>query len=307
VRDLAGGPPNRNLGRVAERVARRHAALIGRLPAPGSASLPTTLLRPDRRAARDRTRRALQEQLTAIQQFRAQGASVAATARALQLNWKTVHKYWTVTEAPERRYTGRRGSALAPHASYLEARWRQGERNARGLWRELRRRGYPGAYQNVARYVAALRRLAGTGQAGAAPRPGLTVRHAVALALRRPERRTAAEQETLARVKALHPDVARVLTLLEAFAALLRQRPVPDAAPRLDAWEAAAQATGAPEVTAFIAKLEHDRAAVEAALALPYSQGQTEGQITRLKALKRAMFGRANFDLLRKRFLAASR
>ena len=36
---------------------------------------------------------------------------------------------------------------------------------------------------------------------------------------------------------------------------------------------------------------------------LPYSQGQTEGQITRLKALKRAMFGRANFDLLRKRFL----
>src|SRR5919201_6915717 len=48
----------RNFGRVAERVARRPATLIGRLPAPGSASLPTTLLRPDRRAARDRTRRA---------------------------------------------------------------------------------------------------------------------------------------------------------------------------------------------------------------------------------------------------------
>jgi transposase len=45
---------------------------------------------------------------------------------------------------------------------------------------------------------------------------------------------------------------------------------------------------------------------VLAGLSRPYSQGQTEGQITRLKALKRAMFGRANFDLLRKRFLAAT-
>ncbi len=42
---------------------------------------------------------------------------------------------------------------------------------------------------------------------------------------------------------------------------------------------------------------------MRAAFELPYSQGQIEGQITRLKALKRSMYGRANFDLLRKRFL----
>ena len=245
----------------------------------------------------------MQDHLTAIQQLKAQGASIAGAARARGLNWKTVHKYRMVTGAPERRYTGRIRRALSPHASYLEERWRRGERNALGLWRELRHRGYAGAYQNVARYVAALNRIGRTGQAEAAPRPGVTVRHAVALALRRPEEPTAHEQGTLAQVKRLHSEVAQVLTLVEAFAAPLRQRPVPDAAARLDAWEAAAQAIGAPEVTAFITKLEHDRTAVEAALALPYSQGQTEGQITRLKALKRAMFGRANFDLLRKRLL----
>ena len=77
-----------------------------------------------------------------------------------------------------------------------------------------------------------------------------------------------------------------------------------NAARELDAWEARALAIGAPEVTAFITKLEQDRAAVEAALVLPYLQGRADGQITRLKALKRAMFGRATFDLLRKRFLA---
>ena len=296
----------RNLGRVAERVARRHATLIGRLPAPGMASLPTTLLRPDRQVSRDRTRHALQEQLAAIQDLKARGASIAGAGRALGMNWKTAHKYWAVTQAPERRYTGRRASILAPYEGYLQERWRQGERNALGLWREIRQRGYPGAYQNVARYVAALKRLARAGHSGPVPRAALTVRHAVALALRRPDLRTPAEARTLACVKALDPELDRVLGLLEEFAALLRSRPLPDPAKHLDRWEAGARAAGAPELTAFVTKLEQDRAAVEAALVLPYSQGQTEGQITRLKALKRAMFGRANFDLLRKRFLLTS-
>jgi transposase len=53
-------------------------------------------------------------------------------------------------------------------------------------------------------------------------------------------------------------------------------------------------------------RLNQDRGAVEAAVVLPYSQGQTEGQINRLKTLKRAMCGRANFDLLRKRCLIAA-
>ncbi len=97
-----------------------------------------------------------------------------------------------------------------------------------------------------------------------------------------------------------------MLTLLEQFATLLRQRRLSDAAERLNAWEAGAPAIGAPQITAFVAKLEQDRAAVEAALVLRYSKSQTEGQVPRLKAAKRAMFGRASFDLLRKRFLAAA-
>ena len=67
-----------------------------------------------------------------------------------------------------------------------------------------------------------------------------------------------------------------------------------------------ARAADLPELTASVVKLEQDRRAVEAALVLPYSQGQTEGQINQLKTLKRMTYGRANFDLLRKRFLLAS-
>jgi transposase len=67
-----------------------------------------------------------------------------------------------------------------------------------------------------------------------------------------------------------------------------------------------ARESGLAEAAAFVTKLRQDLAAVQAALTLPYSQGQTEGQITRLKALKRQMFGRASFDLLRARFLATT-
>lgn len=61
-----------------------------------------------------------------------------------------------------------------------------------------------------------------------------------------------------------------------------------------------------PELKAFAAKLRKDLDAVVAGLSLPYSQGQMEGPINRLKLIKRAMYGRAKFDLLRQRVLYAT-
>jgi transposase len=172
------------------------------------------------------------------------------------------------------------------------------------LWREICLLGYPGAYQNVARFVAVLRKQTRTGEAPVAVTEGLTPRRAVGLALRRPEQRTAREAELVAQVKALHAELDRAVTLLEGFAHLLRHRTDEQPRERLGQWERDATATMIPELVAFVAKLVQDQSAVEAALTQPYSQGQTEGQITRLKLLKRTMYGRANFDLLRQRFLA---
>jgi len=70
---------------------------------------------------------------------------------------------------------------------------------------------------------------------------------------------------------------------------------------------AQAKSSGVQEFTAFATKLQQDAEAVLAALTLPYSQGQTEGQVNRLKLLKRSMYGRAKFDLLRGRALYAAR
>jgi transposase len=66
------------------------------------------------------------------------------------------------------------------------------------------------------------------------------------------------------------------------------------------------EASDVPELRSFATGLRRDWAAVRAGLELSWSNGQTEGQVNRLKLLKRQMFGRAGFDLLRRRLLLAS-
>lgn len=75
---------------------------------------------------------------------------------------------------------------------------------------------------------------------------------------------------------------------------------------RLPAWLAAAEASGIDELTRFAGKLRADRDAVQAGLTLRWSNGQTEGQVTKPKPVKRQGYGRAKVDLLRQRVLRAA-
>ena len=86
----------------------------------------------------------------------------------------------------------------------------------------------------------------------------------------------------------------------QAFLRLVRQRF--DKA--LTPWLTAALDSDITELRQFAKALVQDQAAVRAALSLPWSNGQVEGQVNRLKLIKRQMYGRAKFDLLRLRFLA---
>jgi transposase len=97
----------------------------------------------------------------------------------------------------------------------------------------------------------------------------------------------------------LHPDLQNAGALAQDFAVMLRQR----LAQRLDAWLERAANSALPAFHGFVAGLRCDYDAVKAGLSLPWSQGQAEGQVNRLKFLKRQRFGRAKFDLLRLRVL----
>jgi transposase len=295
----------KNLGEAVERVLRRHAALVGQLPAPDATTVSAALARPDRAAARTRTRTALQERYAAVQDRAARGLTNEAIARELGIHRHTVQQYRALTTAPERRYHRRHRSILAPYEAYLLEQWQQGAHNAMALWRELRGRGYPGAYQNVARFMAALRRQAQAGQPGPPPPPGLTPSHAVGLLLLRPERRTGSEAAAVERIPTLHPELATATDLLLRFAQVIRERGEA-AVETLLTWITDAEGSGLAELRNFTIKLQQDLEAVKAGLTLDHSQGQTEGNVNKLKLIKRSMYGRAKFDLLRQRVLYAS-
>jgi transposase len=95
------------------------------------------------------------------------------------------------------------------------------------------------------------------------------------------------------------PDLVPVILLAREFRAMVREKQ----ADKLDQWLIAAQAT---PLAGFAGGLQRDLAAVRAGLSLPWSTGPVEGQISRLKTIKRTMCGRAGFDLLRHRVLEAA-
>ncbi|MFI9638037.1 transposase [Nocardia sp. NPDC051929] len=97
-------------------------------------------------------------------------------------------------------------------------------------------------------------------------------------------------------------EIATTAGLAPEFAMLLRQL----RGAELAAWTQRAQASGIREISSFAATLHRDWDAVVAGLTLPYSNGPTEGKVNRLKLSKRAMYGRARFDLLQLRVLATS-
>jgi transposase len=296
----------RNLGDVTRRVLQRHASVVQRLPAPSPSTHRLSRLRLDREAAREQTRATMRERFTQIHALAAAGLSKEAIAKRLGLNRKTVYKYLALRAPPERRHGWRQGSALAPYEGYLLRRWAEGCHNTRQLWREIQAQGYPGAYQNVVRVTGYLRYQERRGKKEPPAPPGLTPRQAVGLVLLHPDNRSSEEQQTVEQLKTLDPEVRQAVRLLEGFAQLLRERPHNQPGELLDRWIADVAGSGLPEFGAFVTKLRQDLDAVLAGLRLPWSQGQTEGQITKLKLLKRSMYGRGSFDLLKQRVLYAS-
>jgi transposase len=130
----------------------------------------------------------------------------------------------------------------------------------------------------------------------------ITPRELVWLVLQRPERLAEVEQARLLDARQAAPAVEEAVSLAQEFAVMVRERQHE----KLEHWLERAEASGQSVLRSFAGGIRRDYAAVEAALKLPYSNGPVEGQVNRLKFLKRQMYGRAKFDLLRKRVLYAA-
>lgn len=228
------------------------------------------------------------------------GMGQRAVARELGLSRKTVARYTRAGEFPERA-PRRTRSGLDPYRKFIAERWTQGCRNASAIWREIKEKGYGGGKVSVIQHC----RLTFGGRKGAETGPPPVKPPSARTAmwqLTRPLKKLDADEAAFR--KALienDPDIAAATALAHRFQKMVKRRRRKD----LAQWMDDARKSGISELAGFADGLEKDRVAVENGLSSKWSNGQTEGQVNRLKMLKRQMYGRANFDLLRLRAIHA--
>jgi transposase len=243
-----------------------------------------------------------------------QGASIHAIARQLELSRQTVRRFLRADQFPEQGERRTQRSNLDPFVPYLRDQLAAGNANGAALWRVLRdEQGYTGGRSQVTQWIADHRQLCspgvGTARRGrppasqpAPPTPRRRSARQVPWLFIRPfDRLDAEEQQVVERLTQAVPALYAAYALGTSFITMVKTR---DPA-AYDGWISAARQSGIGELLSFAAGLERDGAAVRAALQLPWSNGQVEGQVNRLKLIKRMAYGRAKFDLLRQRVLAA--
>jgi transposase len=230
-----------------------------------------------------------------VRDLRSQGAGLADCARRPGLAMNTVKRYDRADEPGRlRRARKYRPALVDPYRDYL--RRRRGEEPGvpvQQLLREIRELGYPGSSSLLVRYL-------NQGRADA-PRSHLSPRKAVRLLLTRPENLADSQRETAERISSACPQMTALAGLIGSFAVMLDPDPANEG--KLLRWMAGARAADLPNLHSFTRGLDPGIKAATAALTLPHHNGRTEGVNTKTKMIKRQMYGRAGFDLLRHRIL----
>ena len=250
------------------------------------------------------------ERYQQLVELRNHGLTLKEMARRLGMGERTI-RYWFTRGIPYEKpqHRRKRRSAFDPYASYVVEQWNQGRRNGQELWREITALGYKGGSRSVYRFLEALREapapLRGKAERSRAvpesPIQQFCAREAVWLFVRDPCDLEKNEQEELTALRQASPTAETLYELAQAFMHMIRHLE----GERLDAWLSHVRASHIPELQGLVRSIERDKAAVLAGLTLPHNNGVVEGKVNKLKLIKRMMFGRAGFPLLRQRVLHA--
>jgi len=251
-------------------------------------------------------RRRRVERFEEVHQRHRQGQSERRIARELGMSRKTVRRYLRRRSCPDRIPGRPRRSTVDAHREWIDARLAEGLTNVVELHRRLIEQGFRGSYGSVWRYVS--KRLGAAGKRGerlnAASPPVPPPPSAKQLSfewVRRPEKRKPAEQARPDAIRGGNDELKAALDLADEFAELVRKR----SPGTLSDWLVRGEACLNPELRRFAEGIRRDEAAVQAAVTQPWSNGPVEGHVNRLKTVKRQMYGRAGFILLRARVVRA--
>jgi transposase len=277
--------------------------------APGSPDAPPPAEPDGFRDQHGRDRRLVarhRERYAAVQALRAEGCSVREIARRLGLARNTVLKFAQAASIDELLVKATsRPSVLDPFKPYLGQRWNQGITSAAALHEEIRARGWTGGILAVERYLRQFRTADGRDRQARA-QPQLTApsapappkpRQVTRWIMTHPDHLASDDAADLARLLDASPALAAAAGHVRSFAGMMTRR---QGLLALEDWLTAVEADDQPGLRSFARGIRRDQQAVTAGLALPHSSGALEGKNCKIKYLKRLMYGRANFDLLRK-------
>jgi len=241
-----------------------------------------------------------QERFKQVIDLQLRGVKQEEIAKLLGISKWTLQRWIEQGTCPGSARRRKRRSIFDPYAPYVLARWRQGCRDVSLLWQEIRDQGFSGKIRTVYRFIRTLRQ-------GPVELPApsvldrVSVQEALWLIVRPLAALKADERADLQELCQTSQELETLHTLVQSFGQIVRKRE----GYRLEAWMKQVSDSGLADVQRFAKGLERDKAAVLAGLTLVYSNGQVEGQVNKLKLLKRTMYGRAGFPLLRQRVLHA--
>jgi hypothetical protein len=289
-----------NLSAAVERCVASHKACLhpddappAAAPEPAVAGTPTVEREPTGLLA-DRRR----EHHALVHDLIGQGMGIRQIA--LHLGWgrHTVQRYARAATW-QQMIVGRRSpaSSLDPYKPYLLAGYNGWHGNVQALHREITEQGFTGSYSTVRDFLQTCS-APDLPQRSAPP----SVRRVTGWICRRPDNLTDDDRHALTALLDQCPDLRQAHQLVREFAAMMAHRTGDTA---LTGWIATAVDTGLPGISTFARHLTVDLDAVTAGLTMQWSSGPVEGNVNRIKMLKRQTYGRANFDLLRKRILLA--
>lgn len=236
-----------------------------------------------------------------VHQLRQEGFNISAIGQQTGLARQTIRKYLETSTCPEYSPRPVKSGLLTPYYGYLNQRFAQGCHNAATLLVEIRAQGYRGKVSILRQYLRQFRASAPAGNAQGFKIPSAC---SVRWWLLGHYHSRDPEQESLrhcfvATLLDHCPEISAAQELVLEFVELLKER----RADSFDAWMSRAQACSAPEIASFAKGLLQDEDAVREAIFGKWSNGQVEGQVNRLKYVKRSMYGRGGFALLRARVL----
>jgi transposase len=303
-----------NLGDALERFLNQHQATLreaAREESPSTSTLETTPPEPAQPIRLSNAQELIQQHRAArmaryeeICRLHEEGHTNKAIAAHMGMGQSTIRKFLRSQAFPERSPRSARSGKLGPFHKLIRERWDAGNRDLKLLLEELKVLGYTGSLTRLYDYVQILREQGRPHHALEAGAGKFSPRQVVSMILM--PVRTPEQKMLLDRLTTFSPLFEKARGLAERFAALIRKRPREDARVPLGLWVAEAVSSSIAPLAVFARGLRDDWEAVVAGLSLKWSNGPVEGAVNRLKMIKRQMFGRANFDLLRRRVLPAT-